>query len=67
MIKEEFNVRRVKVWVGTWAMVLIPLFIKIDEISTKHRKQIEQHHGIEVWSGSRMDLHHILDVLFVLF
>jgi len=43
MIKEEFNVRRVKVWVGTWAMVLVPLFIKIAEISTKHRKQTEQH------------------------
>jgi len=44
MIKEECNVQRVKVWVGTWAMVLVPLFIKTAEISTKHRKQTEQHH-----------------------
>jgi hypothetical protein len=52
---------------GTWEKVLVLFFIKIAEISTKHRKQIEQHRGIEVWSGSRMDFHHILDALFVLF
>jgi hypothetical protein len=57
----------VKVWAGTWERVLVPFFIKIAEISTKHRKQIEQHYGRELWSGSRMDLHHILDALFVLF
>jgi hypothetical protein len=59
---------RVEILLGsTWAKILKLFFIKIAEISTKHKKQTEQHHGIEVWSGSRMDLHHILDAVFALF